>query len=372
MYFYSLNINFISAMQRFLLIVILFFLLFCEGCSPTQSSSDNVTVAGSSFCSMNSVPSRFSTEDIKIKKDILGEDSVHMIFMEGGKFMMGSNNFEDALPVHEVDIDPFWMDEHEVTNAQFSKFVKATGYITIAERPLSPSDFPDVDPELLVAGSAVFQHGKNVDGLNNPLQWWAYVPGANWRHPYGPESSIKGLEDHPVVHIAYDDAVAYADWAGKRLPTEAEWEYAAKANHHTEEEYYWGDQLKVEGKWMANIFQGEFPSGNTEEDGFLNTAPVKSFAPNHFGLYDIEGNVWEWCSDFYRPDYYSVSPVKNPQGPSDSYDPMEPNAVKRVQRGGSFLCSDQYCQRYKAGGRGKGEVNSPTNNVGFRCVKDAE
>ena len=284
---------------------------------------------------------------------------------------MGSENFVDALPLHHVQVNDFLMDEHEVTNAQFAKFVEATHYVTIAERPLDPKDFPGVPKSKLVAGSAVFTPTKNAVSLDNPLQWWKYVAGANWRHPSGPNSNITGHENDPVVQVCYLDAVAYAKWAGKRLPTEAEWEYAARAGKQYKN-YYWGTEQKPKGKWAANIFQGNFPYNNTHEDGYNNVAPVKSFAPNDFGLYDMEGNVWEWCSDFYKPDYYKISPENNPQGPSSSYDPDEPGAVKRVQRGGSFMCSDQYCARYKAGSRGKGEISSASNNLGFRCVKDVQ
>lgn len=283
---------------------------------------------------------------------------------------MGSKDFVDAVPVHDVRVNSFYMDEHEVTNAQFAQFVKATGYLTIAERPLDPKEFPNADPSMLIPGSAVFVGSNTATDLKNELQWWDYVPGANWRQPEGAESAIKKRMDHPVTQIAFQDAEAYARWAGKRLPTEAEWEYAAKAGKHTDETYYWGAEQKENGKWFANIYQGKFPSVNSKEDGFELTAPVKSFPANAYGLYDMEGNVWEWCADFYRTDYYATSEKENPKGPKDSYDPQEPGLVKRVQRGGSFLCNDQYCERYKAGARGKGEVNSPTNNVGFRCVKD--
>ncbi len=193
----------------------------------------------------------------------------------------------------------------------------------------------------------------------------------SWKHPQGPQSSIAGKESEPVVQVCYTDAAAYAKWAGKRLPTEAEWEYAARAGKQYKD-YYWGAELKPNGKWAANIFQGNFPYDNKKEDGFAGIAPVKSFPPNAFGLYDMEGNVWEWCNDWYRPDYYKQSPSNNPKGPNDSYDPDEPNAQKHVQRGGSFLCSDEYCIRYKAGSRGKGETNSASNNIGFRCVKDVK
>ena len=284
---------------------------------------------------------------------------------------MGSSNFEDSKPVHAVELHSFYMDEHEVTNAQFAQFVKETGYVTVAERKLDPKDFPGVDPNMLVPGSAVFSKPKELKSLNNYLMWWEYVPGANWQHPEGPNSSIKDKMNYPVVQVAYEDAAAYAKWAGKRLPTEAEWEYAARSRKDTNDDlYYWGKELKPNGKWTANIYQGKFPVEDSKEDGYEGTAPVKSFQANALGLYDMEGNVWEWCSDYYRPDYYKNSVALNPTGPESSYDPQEPNLEKRVQRGGSFLCNDQYCERYKAGSRGKGEVNSPTNNVGFRCVKD--
>ncbi len=294
-----------------------------------------------------------------------------MVRIAGGNFQMGTNDpaFADAQPVHEVRLNSFLMDEHEVTNAEFRKFVKATNYVTIAERKLDPKDFPTVSPESLVPGSAVFTAPGQPVSLDDPLQWWKYVPGASWLHPLGPQSDIEELDDYPVIHVCYEDALAYASWAGKRLPTEAEWKYAAQGNN-AGQKYYWGNELKPGGKWMANIFQGGFPDKNTGEDGFMGIAPVKSFPPNAFGLYDMDGNVWEWCSDFYRPDYYSKSTADNPKGPADSYDPDEPGLVKRVQRGGSFLCSDQYCIRYRPGSRGKGEVNSGSNNLGFRCVKD--
>jgi formylglycine-generating enzyme required for sulfatase activity len=297
-----------------------------------------------------------------------GEKRDGMVWVPGGTFEMGSDEFSDTRPVHPVSINGFWMDEHEVTNAQFAAFVKATGYKTVAEQPLDPANYPDVPADQLVPGSAVFTPPPAEVSLTNPLVWWKYVPGASWQRPNGPNSSIKGHENEPVVHVSYDDAVAYARWAGKRLPTEAEWEFAARGGA-TNQTYYWGNDLKPGGKWVANIHQGHFPDKNTQEDGYTGTAPVKSYPANPFGLYDMEGNVWEWCQDFYRPDYYSNSSKSNPQGPEDSYDPDEPGAVKRVQRGGSFLCSDQYCIRYKAGSRGKGEVSSGSNNLGFRCVK---
>jgi formylglycine-generating enzyme len=294
-----------------------------------------------------------------------------MVWIPGGRFAMGSNDpaFADSQPLHEVEVSGFWMDEHEVTNAEFARFVAATGYKTVAERELNPADYPGVPADKLVPGSGVFTPPAQQVSLDNPLQWWSYVPGAYWRHPAGPGSSIEGRPNDPVVQVCYEDAVAYARWAGKRLPTEAEWEYAAQGGKG-QQPYYWGEELKPDGRWVANIYQGDFPEKNSAEDGFTGVAPVKSYPGNGYGLYDLDGNVWEWCADFYRPDYYAHSPAKNPRGPKDSYDPYEPGVIKRVQRGGSFLCSDQYCTRYKPGSRGKGEPTSASNNLGFRCVQD--
>lgn len=296
-------------------------------------------------------------------------NNIGMKWIPGGVFQMGTTEYQDAQPVHQVRVDGFWMDEHEVTNAEFTTFVNATHYVTIAERPLDPKDFPGVPLDQLVAGSAVFLPPKEKVGLDNIQQWWKYVPGANWKHPTGPESSIEGKENFPVVQISFLDAQAYAKWANKRLPTEAEWEFAARAGRKPTK-YYWGSELKPNGKWQANIFQGSFPDSNSAEDGFEGAAPVQSFSENPFGISDLEGNVWEWCNDLYHADYYAASPEYNPQGPSTSYDPEEPGVEKHVQRGGSYLCSDQYCIRYIAGSRGKGESSSACSHLGFRCVKN--
>ncbi|UAY57437.1 formylglycine-generating enzyme family protein [Arachidicoccus terrestris] len=298
-----------------------------------------------------------------------GNDTAKMVLIEGGSFQMGSDQFADAQPIHRVHVSSFYMDTHEVTNDQFARFVAATNYITVAERPLNPKDYPGVPVDKLVPGSGVFTPPGHPVSLNNPMAWWSYVPGANWRHPKGPGSSIEGKGNLPVVQVCYEDCLAYAKWTGKRLPTEAEWEYAARAGKHFED-YYWGKQLRPGGHFMANNFQGHFPDHNTRADGYDELAPIESYPRSAFGLYDMEGNAWEWCNDFYRPDYYASSPVNNPQGPKDSYDPEEPGLVKRVQRGGSFLCSDEYCIRYKAGSRGKGEPKSASNNLGFRLVRD--
>ncbi len=302
-----------------------------------------------------------------------GEAPVGMVWIAAGEFTMGSPQFPDSQPLHRVRVDGFWMDRTEVTNAQFARFVEATSYVTVAERKPGTDEFPGVPPEELVAGSLVFSRPAGQVSLHNYLQWWAFVPGANWRHPFGPSSSIKERMNHPVVHIAYEDAEAYARWAGKRLPTEAEWEYAARGGLDSKA-YVWGDEFMPEGKYLANTFQGRFPDRNTKRDGFDATAPVATFPPNGYGLYDMAGNVWEWCSDWYRPSWgISAKPEAlrtNPKGPKSSFDPHEPTVKKRVQKGGSFLCTDQYCTRYMPGGRGKGELMTGLNHLGFRCVKD--
>jgi len=273
-----------------------------------------------------------------------------------------------------VYVDGFWMDKTDVTNEEFAKFVKATHYVTVAERKPKAEDFPGAPPENLVAGSVVFSPPNHAVPLNNHYQWWSYVPSADWRHPLGPKSSIRGKEDYPVVQVAYQDAEAYAQWAGKRLPTEAEWEFAARGGL-TGKPFVWGDTFRPNGKWMANTFQGHFPDKDTGEDHYVGIAAVERFPANGYGLYDMAGNVWQWTSDWYRPDYYQQlanagGVARNPKGPDTPYDPSEPNERKKAHRGGSFLCTDQYCSRYMVGTRGKGEVSTGTNHLGFRCVKD--
>jgi formylglycine-generating enzyme len=296
-----------------------------------------------------------------------------MVRIPGGTFRMGCADcgMPDAEPVHPVAVDGFWMDETPVTNTQFGAFVNATGYVTIAERKPDANDYPGVPTEKLVAGSACFKPPSGPVPLDDPNAWWTYQPGANWKHPEGPGSSLEGRDDHPVVHIAWDDAQAYATWAGKRLPTEAEYEFAARGGLDGQR-FAWGDELKPRGAWAANIWQGRFPSDDTGEDGYRSTSPVKAFPPNGYGVYDVGGNVWQWCADWYRPDYFaqlkSQGTARNPKGPIDSADPQEPGIPKRVQKGGSFLCSDQYCARYLVGSRGRGATDSGGVNVGFRCV----
>jgi len=297
-----------------------------------------------------------------------GEAPPGMAWVAGGRFWMGGDpTFADAQPGHRVRVDGFWMDRTEVTNAQFQQFVEETGYVTVAQRPPDPNDYPGAPPEMLVAGSIVFRPPTNRVALDDYRAWWQYVPGANWRHPDGPDSSIEARGDYPVVHICWFDASEYARWAGKRLPTEAEWEFAA-CGRLDRQPYCWGSELLPGGRWQANTWQGSFPNDNNGADGFAGTAPVASFPPNGYGLYDMAGNVWEWCSDWYRPDYYADSPGENPAGPRSSFDPLEPGIAKRVQRGGSFLCSDEYCVRYRPGGRGKGAQDSGASHIGFRCV----
>ncbi len=297
-----------------------------------------------------------------------------MVKIPAGEFQMGCDDpsFPDASPIHKVRLSSFWLDKADVTNKQFAQFFDATGYVTVAERIPDQKDFPQADPKNLVAGSLVFRAPKHQVSLNNHYQWWQYVPGANWRHPEGPSSNIKNRMNHPVVHVAWQDAMAYAKWAGKRLPTEAEFEYAARGGLD-QQPFSWGSEFKPKGKWQANIWQGRFPTNNSEEDGYYSTSPVAIFPANNFGLYDMAGNVWQWCSDWYRYDFYKSLENKiaiDPKGPLDSFDPREPGVAKRIQRGGSFLCCDQYCARFMAGARGKGEPDSSSCHVGFRCAKD--
>ena len=321
-----------------------------------------------------------------------------MVWIPGGVFTMGDRDgapnkhpehikdipeHRDSLTEHEVSLDGFWMDTTEVTNAQYMEFAKATGYVTVAEKAPKREDFigqvDDVNAikdEDLVAGSICFNPSFDAATLRKdhpswPYQVWKYEQGANWRHPEGPQSSIEDRMDHPVVHISWDDAVAYCKWAGKQLPTEAQWEYAARGGLEGKN-YPWGDEFKPEGKWPHNIYHGVFPYKDRGEDGFVGTAPVKSFAPNGYGLHDMTGNVWEWCSDWYRPDFYGESNRKNPTGPRDSFDPLEPRIPKRVQRGGSFMCSDTYCIGYSVHSRMKGDPMSGAFHTGFRCVVPAD
>jgi formylglycine-generating enzyme len=306
-----------------------------------------------------------------------------MVWIPGGEFSMGAQDppqmdmvgmqaTTDSRPIHRVYVDGFFMDKTDVTNAQFAEFVHATGYVTVAEKVPTAEDFPGAPPENLYAGGVVFSPPNHAVPLNNHYQWWSYVMGANWRHPTGPKSSIQGKENYPVVEVAYQDAEAYAKWAHKRIPTEAEWEFAARGGL-AGKPFVWGDEFRPNGKWMANTHQGHFPNEDLGSDGFVGLGPVAQYPPNGYGLFDMAGNVWQWASDWYRPDYYaelakSGGVAVNPKGPDAPFDPAEPSEKKKVHRGGSFLCTDQYCSRYMVGTRGKGEVSTGTNHLGFRCV----
>ena len=303
-----------------------------------------------------------------------------MIWIPEGSFTMGGvgeQAMSDELPLHDVKIDGFWMDKTEVTNEEFSRFAMATNYVTVAERPLSARTTPGLLPEFEgKTASLCFRAPKPGEQADSAYQWWEPVIGANWRHPTGANSDLKGLEKHPVVHVCYEDAEKYCAWAGKRLPTEAEWEYAARGGL-VAKAYVWGSEMRPDGRWMANTWQGHFPNEHVVQDGFAGTAPVGSFPPNGYGLYDMAGNVWEWTSDWYRPDTYALlakNPSRearhNPKGPTDSVDPDEPGVQKKVTRGGSFMCSDNYCRGYRPSARMKTSPDTGLQNTGFRCVKD--
>lgn len=309
-------------------------------------------------------------EDLFVKpSDPPGPAPEGMVWIPGGKFWMGSNDGpDDESPMHEVGITGFWMDRHEVTNAEFAKFVDATEYVTVSERVPDPKKYVGALAGRLVPGSALFK-ACEADLRGDPL-WWPYAPGADWKHPEGPGSSIKGKENYPVVHITWEDASAYAVWAEKRLPTEAEWEFAARGGLDRKR-YCWGDQkLDANGKHLANTYQGNFPAHDSGDDGFAGLAPVESYSPNGYGLYDMAGNAWEWCSDWYDPEYYGMSPRNDPPGPDDGVELVEGHGPERIRRGGSFLCADNYCRRYLPASRDKNPPDSSANHTGFRCVKD--
>ena len=293
-----------------------------------------------------------------------------MVRIEGGTFAMGSDEFyPEERPVHRVTVDGFWIDEHPVTAADFRRFVRETGYTTVAERPLDPADYPDADPELLVPGSLVFRKTDGPVSLNDFRNWWEYVPGAFWKKPGGSGTTINGRDRHPVVQVAYEDAEAYAAWAGKSLPTEAEWEYAARGGLDGAR-FAWGDDEVPNGKRAANTWQGEFPWRNTKEDGFEGTSPVKSYEPNGYGLYDMCGNVWEWTTDFFtlRHPNEVQRPCCVPRNPRVTAPQLAEPIPRRVIKGGSHLCAPSYCLRYRPAARQGETVDTSTGHIGFRCV----
>lgn len=336
------------------------------------------------LCESN-LPARFSVSTDSINFPAGKFSPQGMVLIKGGEFMMGASDDEgrpDEYPLHKVIIDAFWIDVTEVTNAQFRKFTEATGYITTAERaPVwddlkkqLPPGTPRPHDSLLVAASLVFTPSANPVSLRDASQWWRWKKGADWKHPEGSGSNIEGKGNYPVVHISWDDAMAYCKWAGKRLPTEAEWEFAARSGSG-KNKYPWGTEDIESGIPKANTWQGSFPYNNTRWDRFYRLAPVKSFAPNSFGLYDMAGNVWEWCSDWYRPDYFEQlknQTATNPKGPTDSYDPMDPAMPKKIMRGGSFMCHASYCKGYRVTARMKASPDTGLEHTGFRCVRDAD
>jgi formylglycine-generating enzyme required for sulfatase activity len=361
-------------------ILIFTFLLSCNNVQEKNISKKKDTV------SCINIPSRYSVVTDTIKNTIgnSGDSSTTgMVFIPGGNFMMGGDNNQaasDEFPKHFVEVSSFWMDATEVTNAQFARFVKATGYITTAEREVDwkeisknlPPGTEKPHDSMLVAASLVFTPSDGPVDLNNYSTWWRWQKGANWKHPGGPKSSIEGKDNFPVVHVSWDDAQAYCKWAGKRLPTEAEWEFAARGGMENKI-YPWGNEHVNTGNVKTNSWEGDFPYRNEQKDGYIKMAPVRSFAPNPFGLYDMAGNVWEWCNDWYTPDYYKnfqTAKAINPKGPGKSYDPDEPYVPKRSLRGGSFLCNDTYCSGYRVSRRMKNSPDTGLEHTGFRCVKD--
>jgi formylglycine-generating enzyme len=283
-----------------------------------------------------------------------------MAWIEGGRFLMGSEAaYPEEGPVREVEVGGFFIDRYAVTNRDWNRFVKDTGYVTLAERTPNFADYPDADPTLLVPGSSVFLQPKHRVSLNDAYQWWAYVPGADWRHPQGPGTSAKKLSKHPVVHVAYEDAAAYAGWADKELPTEAEWEFAARGGLDGAE-YAWGDEMNPDGRQLANTWQGEFPVRNDLLDGYMWTAPVGSFPPNDYGLYEMTGNVWEWTRDVFE----DRSQANGCCAPADAPESL----CRKVTKGGSFLCAPNYCRRYRPAARMGQPIDTSTCHLGFRCI----
>jgi formylglycine-generating enzyme required for sulfatase activity len=366
-------------MSRTILLVLIGALACCVGALASCSDSDS---------GASSTPSGAASTSGKDAKQSAASKPPRsappgMVWIPAGEYAMGGNDplaRADELPRHKVRVDGFFMDETEVTNEEFARFADATDYVTTAEKKPDweelkkqlPAGTPKPDDSMLVPASLVFTPPDHAVQLDDVSKWWSWMPGANWKHPLGPTTSIEGHERDPVVHVSWDDAVAYAAWAGKRLPTEAEWEWAARGGI-ADATHPWGNEPVESGTPKANVWQGHFPDENTQRDGFYGVAPVRSFAPNGYGLFDMAGNVWEWCSDWYRADYYAQvnqpDGIANPRGPTDSLDPQEPHTPKRVHRGGSFLCHEVYCASYRVSARMKSSPDSGLSHCGFRCVK---
>lgn len=368
-----------------ILVVCLFFLsVGFNSCGENNSIQTAALPDKDSAHFCMKVPSRFGGNDSVLASVQVSSDTslTGMILIPGGTFVMGGDNSQaspDEYPEHTVQLSPFYMDATEVTNAQFQKFAEATGYITTAERKPDweelkksvPLGTPKPLEEMLQAASLVFKQTNGPVNLNDYNEWWGWVAGASWKHPQGPGSTLAGKENHPVVHVSWDDAVAYCRWAGKRLPTEAEWEWAARGGL-TNNVYPWGNEHVNAGEAKTNSWEGAFPYRNEQKDGFVTSAPVGSFPPNGYGLYDVAGNVWEWCADWYDYNYYRSGRNKiivNPPGPSKSFDPDERLVQKRSLRGGSFLCNDNYCSGYRVARRMKSSPDTGLEHTGFRCVK---
>ncbi|MEO5649851.1 MAG: formylglycine-generating enzyme family protein [Ginsengibacter sp.] len=370
-------------LKYFLVIIVALAFFSCNNNSDKSISIDNKNDSAAS-CMM--VPSRFGNASADSSLQFNGDTSVTgMVFIKGGAFMMGGDNSQaslDEYPKHKVHVDDFWIDATEVTNAQFQKFVEATHYITTAEKKPDwdemkktlPPGTPEPPDSVMVAASLVFHQTSAPVNLNDYSQWWRWVKGADWKHPEGPNSNIKGKENYPVVQVSWYDAMAYCKWAGKRLPTEAEWEFAARGGLQNEI-YPWGNESINSGKPKANSWGGKFPYYNDKKDGHVTSASVKSFAANGYGLYDMAGNVWEWCSDWYDADYYKSfgnAIATNPKGPQKSFDPEDTYTPKRSLRGGSFLCNDSYCSGYRVARRMKSSPDTGLEHTGFRCVRDSK
>lgn len=352
--------------------------------STCKDSPKNQTSLISDLSCHTNLPKRFAmTHDTNAPKAHNINPNTNMVHIEGGVFYMGASDNKgrsDEYPRHQVKIHSFYIDRTEVTNAEFEKFVTATGYITTAEKVPSweelkkqlPPGTPRLADSLLIAASLVFKASEVPLPLENPGLWWRWTGGANWRHPYGPGSTIKGKENYPAVHISWYDANAYAHWAGKRLPTEAEWEFAAKGGLENQT-YPWGNEEPYEGEPKANTWDGAFPYKNTETDQYSGIAPVKSYKPNKYGLYDMAGNVWEWCADNYDQYYYQRlegSFTENPKGPQKSNDPSQPGVPVKVIRGGSYLCNKDYCSGYRVSARMMSSPDTSLEHTGFRCAAD--